>query len=118
MMGPEAAVVSERIAEIRALGHCARVSMPKAGPMYAEVAALGQLEPFFAFERPARWRGVWARLRGAFGRPEARDGESGPGWTVAAAPIVTKSVLAGTDGDGGAAGLLAGLPLQTLTPRS
>lgn len=106
MMGPEAALVSDRIAELRALGKCAGAVKPRAAVMYAEAAVQAYLEP------PARSPGAWARLRAALrGRPVAeRGGEAA--WTVAAAPIVVKEELAtAAGGTRTAESLLAAIPL-------
>lgn len=113
MMGPEAALVSARIAELRALGRFRGPKMPKVGPMYAEVAARVRWEPFYPDERSIpRWA-VWVRIRAVFRRPKARRADSRPDWTVAASPIVAKESLAGQDSEEGAVGLLAGLPLRS-----
>jgi hypothetical protein len=114
MMGPEAALVSARIADLRRLGGYAGPDAPKMGPMYAEVAARVHLEPFWAAEAPGRRAGVWARFRAAVRRPAARRAELGAGWTVAAAPIVAQDARAAKARAEREAGLLAGLPLLAL----
>lgn len=113
-MGPEAAVVSARIADLRALGGYAGPEAPKGAAMYAEVAARVHLEQVELAQTPDRRGGVWGRLRAAVRRRVARRAEPGPGWTVAAAPIATMDVLAGKLGEEREAGLLAGLPLVAL----
>lgn len=106
-MGPEAALVSDRLAELRALGKTARAVPLRAGSMYAKAAVGAYLEP------PAQRPGAWARFRAALhGRRVAEDyGEAA--WSVAAAPIVVQDERAGAAGEAGMAPcLLAALPLR------
>jgi len=106
-MGPEAALVSERLAAMRRLGGYAGDLPACAVPMYAEVAARARLEP------PTYRPGVLARLRAAFhGRGAPARGREAA-WTVAAAAIAVKEERRGGAPDLGMAdALLAALPLQ------
>jgi len=110
MMGPEAALVSDRLAEMRRRGGYAADLPPCFVPMYAEAAARARLEP------PAYRPGVWARLRAAVrGRAAPAPGAA---WTVAAAPIVAKEEGAYVAPEPvKAGGLLAALPLQPAADR-
>lgn len=83
MMGPEAALVSERFAELRRVGGYVGALPLRSGPMYAEAAAQAYLEP------PCHQPGAWARLRAAL-RSRGSVERDAPAWTVAAAPIVVK----------------------------
>jgi len=105
-MGPEAAVLSERMAEMRRWGGYAEDLPLQAVPMYAEAAARARLEgPTYRF-------GMWARLRAAFhGRGIPVRG-SGAAWTVAAAPIVTKDEGVGKGSVFSKEAPLATLPLR------
>lgn len=102
MMGPEAAQVAARLAELRGMGGYVGPMPPVAGPMYAEVAVRAHLEP------PAARAGAWARLRAVLRRRGARREEPGAAWTVAAAPVVEKEERVG----GMADYPLGALPLQ------
>jgi len=117
MMGPEAALVSARIADLRALGGYVGPRTVAMGPMYAEVAARVHLEPFEAPQAPAREPGVWARILGALRHSPAKRAEPRPDWTVAAAPIVEKGVPGREPAEELGAALLAGLPLLAMARR-
>jgi len=107
MMGPEAALVCDRLSEIRRLGGYPVDVPTSAVPMYAEAAARARLEA-------PRYRArVWARLRVAlFGRAGTK-GDAGAAWSVAAAPIAAKEERSAWSPELGMAGAtLAALPLQ------
>ena len=84
MMGPEAALVAARFAELRGVGGYVSPAPPRVGPMYAEAAAQAHLEP------PARRAGAWARLWAALRGRGAAKAEPQAAWTVAAAPVAAK----------------------------
>jgi len=107
MMGPEAALVTARLTDMRRLGGYP-VDLPSSAvPMYAEAAARARLEPFDYRSR------AWARLRAVFPGRGALGRESKAPWSVAAAPIAVKDDLAAGARDTGRVGtLLAALPLR------
>ncbi|HYB78799.1 MAG TPA: hypothetical protein VEG66_03430 [Thermoplasmata archaeon] len=110
MMGPEAALVSERLTELRRLGGQPRHLPPHAVPMYAEAAARARLEP------PAYRLGLRARFRAALRGRLAPVRVPVATWTVAGAPIVAKEERArGAPVLGMAGASLAALPLQAVT---
>jgi hypothetical protein len=84
MMGPEAALVAARLAELRGMGGYVGPMPPVASPMYAEAAVQAHLEP------PEVRAGPWARLRAALHGRGGRRAEPRAAWTVAAAPVLMK----------------------------
>jgi len=109
MMGPEAALVSERLTELRRLGGQPRHLPPHVVPMYAEVAARARLEP------PAFRLGFGARIRAALRGRLTPMRATGTAWTVAGAPIVAKEERVREPAERGMAGTpLAALPLQAV----
>ena len=110
MMGPEAAMVAERLAAMRRLGGYAEDLPARAVPMYAEAAARARLDP------PTYHPGVVARLLRVFQGRRAPVRRPGAAWSVAAAAIVVKDEHPREAPEGGRAGaLLAALPLQRAT---
>jgi len=112
MMGPEAALITARLTEMRRLGGYP-VDLPSSAvPMYAEAAARARLEPF-------EYRsGAWARLRAMLPSRGARGRDSQAPWSVAAAPIAVKDDLVAGARDAGRVGtLLAALPLRQATDK-
>lgn len=82
MMGPEAAQVAGRLAELRGMGGYVGPMPSVWSPMYADAAVRSHLDP------PAVRAGAWARLRAALRGRGARRAERKVAWTVAAAPVV------------------------------
>ena len=90
MMGPEAALLTARMAELRGMTAYIPPMMPKDAPLYAEAAARAHLRPLRADEPPVRRRAVVTRLRDALGLRANPRAEPPAEWLVAAAPIASK----------------------------
>jgi len=86
-MGPEAAVLSARIAELRAFTIDDAAETVRDAPLWVEAAVLAARDPVFAEEPPAERPGAWARLRRALRRGEGR-GERRPTSGVAALALL------------------------------
>jgi hypothetical protein len=108
MMGPEAALVSDRIAELRRLGEDAEAIALRAEPLYAAAAVPREMEP------PSHRLGLWARLGEALRARAELARDAGGARSVAAAPVVAADPeRVGAASEFGAGDcLLAALPVQ------
>jgi hypothetical protein len=82
-MGPEAAVLSARLVELRATYVDWDAELPHDGALWAEAAILAGERDAREPETVAPELGLWARMRARLGRREARRPEPEPEGTGA-----------------------------------
>jgi hypothetical protein len=113
MMGPEAALVSDRIAELRRLGEDADAVPLGTDLPYVVAAVPREIEP------PSHRLGLWARLGVALRERGQLGHDPGRARSIAAAPVVAADAeRAGTAPEFGAGDrLLAALPVQRALDR-
>jgi hypothetical protein len=88
MLGPEAAMVAARLAELRGTRGLEGAGAKELRPIYAEAAGSARVYAAPRREGGTLWAGLWERVRGALG-PEGPAGEaSGPGAMLAAVPAL------------------------------
>lgn len=72
-MGPEAAILSQRLAGSSSRREFRNLETPRENPLYVEAAVQAQLREFLGVGEPSRSQGVWTRLRAALRLDAGRD---------------------------------------------
>jgi hypothetical protein len=80
-MGPEALLLSSRLAEQHALRLYGSLEMPSESSMYVEVCLRSQLPVRAPYRRAESHRSVWARLAARLRTPARAEGREGQGAT-------------------------------------